>query len=575
MKKARKVFAKSLIAISVAALSPAIAHADDTQDVRAQLQALSTVVKNMQLQQQAMQQHEQDLEKRLAASESARAALAAQVAQQAKAPAAGAAGGGALAAQGAAPLPAQAQVPVATNSGEPVAAHSTAQQSMAAADMQHAPPGTLGVNPVLADSALPAGKGASILIPGTNTRFTFGGMIKVDAYDDISGANLNTVPTDAVSIPIDGTSQADRKGQFMMTARQTRFNVGSETPTDWGALRSFIDIDFYGTGGTGLITNPVSPRLRHAYLSLGGLTIGQTWSVFFDLAAAPETLDMTGPVGNSYAIRQPLVRYQTSIGQHGQMTFGVENADGDFLGADQTSNFPIGSTLSTRVLNKLPDFTARYTYSSGPLRLSAAGVVRYLNLDTGGASLAFEGHDGTFNFAGQDSTWAFGGQLDMKVKTWNSDSFMLGLNGGPGIGRYLMAPQDAAFAKGVAPNGATNSNPGNGAVLGPDGKLRPIFSWGAVASYRHIWSTTLRSNLTLGYQHVGDPDGTLPVNFPEELTSLHANLIWSPLPQVGFGMEYVRETLSLRGQTDANRELGYGDSGSMNRIQLTAQYNLF
>lgn len=565
MKKKQVIATQALTAMVATLLCPVVAHADDASDMKAQLQALTVMVKEMQAQQQTMQQHEEALEKRLSASEDARAALAAQLKQSEPA----------LASTSNVASPAGAGAPVATASGEPVAEPSAAQKSLADAEALHPPPGTLSVNPVLADKGLPAGKGASILIPGTDTRFTFGGMIKIDAYEDLSGANLNTIPTDAVSIPLDGTPQAERKGQFMATARQTRFNVGSETPTEWGMLRSFIDIDFYGTGGSALITNPVSPRLRHAYLSLGRLTVGQTWSVFFDLAAAPETLDMTGAVGAAYAIRQPLVRYQAPVGRHGQLTLGVENSDGDFLGADQTSNFPAGSTLSTRVLNKMPDFTARYTYDAGRLRMSAAGVVRYINLDTGGASLPFEGRDGTFDYAGHDSTWAFGGQLDAKLQTWGKDSFMVGVNGGPGIGRYLMAPQDAAFSKGVAPNGATNANPGSGAVLGADGKLRPIVTWGAVTSYRHIWSETLRSNLTLGYQHMNDPDGTLPINFPDELTSLHANLIWSPLPQVGFGVEYVRETLHLRGQTDANRALGYGDSGSMDRIQLTAQYNLF
>ncbi len=583
MNKTRAIGARSLAAIIAVTLTPAIAHADDGTDIKSQLAAMAAAMKAMQQQQEAMlqrqeamQANEQALERRLAESEAKRAALAAQTsvpdtAKRAGRPALASADNAAVPV-GTAPSTA---VPTSTVSGQPVPEPVAGHDSIASSELLHPPPGTIGTNPEQSGKATPAGKGASFAIPGINTRFTFGGMVKFDAYDDISGANLNTVPTDASSIPIDGTSQARRRGQLMMTARQTRFNVGSETQTDWGALRSFIEVDFYGTGGTALITNPVAPRLRHAYLSLGRLTFGQTWSVFFDLDASPETLDLTGAVGNSYAIRQPLIRYQMPLGRHSQLTLGIENPDADFLGADQSTNFPIGSTLSTRVLNQVPDFTARYTYANGPIRLSAAGVVRYINLDTGGASLPFLGPNGTFYYGGHASTWGFGGQIDAKIKTWGKDTFTIEANGGPGIGRYLMEPQDAAFAIGVAPNGAVNANPGSGAVLGIDGKLRSIFSWGLVASYRHVWSSTLRSNFVLGYQKIGDPDGTLPVNFPDIMTSIHTNLIWSPLPQVGFGFEYIRESLALRGQTPANEALGYGNSGITNRIQFTAQYNLF
>lgn len=581
MTRKQAILARSFAAVIAIALSPGVARANDMAEMRTQIQALTDAMKEMQ-------QHQLDLEKRLEASEAARAAAVA-----ANTPTPNAAAPGAVNAPSgqalASAVPATSPASPASVPGTPAdpyrdgvarprafaAEKSVPREQLANAEALHAPPGTIGPNPLYSNNPSSPGKGASIVIPGTDTIFRFGGMIKVDAYDDVSGANLNTVPTDGVSIPLNGTTQARRKGQLMITARQTRFGIGSETPTSLGTLRSFIEGDFYGTAGTALITNPVAPRLRQAYLSLGKWLVGQTWSVFFDLESAPETLDLTGPVGNAYAIRQPLIRYQTPLGRRGQLTLGIENPDGDFLGADQTTNFPIGATLSTRVLNQIPDFTARYTYKTDRVRISAAGLVRDINLDTGGASLPFLGPNGTFYFAGHARSWAFAGQLDASIKTWGQDSFMVGVNGGPGIGRYLMAPQDAAFALGVAPNGATNANPGNGAVLGLDGKLRSIFSWGAVMSYRHLWSKTLRSNLTLGYQHIGDPDATLPINFPDNLTSIHANLIWSPLPQIGFGIEYVRETLDLRGQTDANRALGYGDKGEMNRIQFSAQYNLF
>lgn len=548
MTSKKALFSRSLAAVMMVGMFPGVAHADDISEMRAQLRKLTAIM-------EAMQQHQKALEKRLADSEAASATLAASSTPS--------------------PNPSPAPIP---RTGEQLAATQATPVTPAnnvSMPGNDRPPGTIAPNPLFSNAPVATGKGASFVIPGTNTTLRFAGLVKLDAFDDLSGANLNVIPTDGVAIPISGTSQSRRKGHFMMSARQTRFGFASETPTKFGPLKSLIELDFYGTGGQAAYTNPVSPRLRHAYVSLGGLTVGQTWSNFFDLEAAPETLDMTGPVGNAYAIRQPLIQYRHALGDKGTLTIAAENPEGDFLGADHAANIPVGAIMSTRVLNKAPDFTARYTWKGDRLRVSVAGMARFINLDTGGASLSFLGPNGNFNFAGSASTWGYAGQLNATLKTWGQDSFTLQANGGPGLGRYIMVPQDNSGVIGIAPNGAANANPGSGAVLGTDGKLRTIVTYGGSASYRHFWSSTWRSNLVAGYEKLSDAQDTLPVNYPDVLATLQVNIIWSPLPQLGVGLEYVHGYLGLRDQTAANRLLGYGDSGVMNRMQFSVQYNLF
>lgn len=546
------LFAPSLAALLVGTIAPGAAHADDMTDVRAELARLTAAMK-------VMQAHQADLERRLAESEAARAALASNAAP--------------------APANAPAQVAATQSANEAATAASASTQTGPADQVEVAAnarqPGTIAPNPLFSNQPVATGKGASFVVPGTNTTLRFAGLVKFDAFDDLSGANLNAIPTNDVAIPINGTSQARRNGHFMMSARQSRFGFASETPTKFGPLKSLIELDFYGTGGHAAYTNPVGPRLRHAYVSLGGLTIGQTWSNFFDLAAAPETLDMTGPVGNAFAIRQPLIQYRHAFGAHSTVTVAIENPEGDFLGADHTINIPVGTVLSSRVLNQAPDLTARYTWKGDHMRVSVAGMARFINLDTGGASLSFVGPDGNFNFAGSASTWGFAGQANATFDTWGQDSFTLQVNGGPGIGRYMLASQDSSAVIGIAPNGAANANPGSGAVLGSDGKLRAILSYGGSAWYRHYWSKNWRSNIVAGIEKLSDADGTLPINYPETIATVHGNVIWSPLPQLGVGLEYVHGYLGLRGQTDANSALGYGDHGVLNRVQLSVQYNLF
>lgn len=533
------LWAKLPLLLMASTALPGIAQADEMDNMRKQLNDMSALILKMQ-------QQQTDLEQRLNDSEAARLAAVRSAGQTST-----------------------DIIPAAVVMNAPAPAPGG---SVRAAD-SGVPPGTIGPNPYLPDQS--HGRGVRVTIPSLDTTLTFGGMIKVDGAVDTSGANLNGWPTDAVAIPIDGTPQSRRRGNLAFTARQTRFGFGSETQTSMGPLKSQIELDFYGTAGNPLLTHPVSPRLRHAWLSLGDVLIGQTWSVFMDLPAAAETLDMTGPVGAPYAMRQPLIRYHHKLGQRSSLMIGVENPEADFLGADHTTNIPIGSIMSTRVLNDFPDLTARYTYDGRGFRISAAGVLRHIKLDTGGANLPFVGANGPFTYAGEASTWGGGAQVNLTVNTIGKDALTLSASGGPGIGRYMMGVQDTAFVTGVAPNGSPNANPGNGAVLSPDGTLRAIFTYGGVAHYRHFWSKTLRSNLVLGYLRMNDPKGTLPVNFTNEEATLHANLIWSPLPQLSFGMEYIHGYLGLRGQTAANMALGYGDSGTMNRIQFSAQYNLF
>ncbi len=44
--------------------------------------------------------------------------------------------------------------------------------------------------------------------------------------------------------------------------------------------------------------------------------------------------------------------------------------------------------------------------------------------------------------------------------------------------------------------------------------------------------------------------------------SFHANLVWSPLPKLDLGVEYIF----------ANREIESGEDGDLNRFQFSAKY---
>lgn len=83
-----------------------------------------------------------------------------------------------------------------------------------------------------------------------------------------------------------------------------------------GRVVVYIDGDFRGGA-----VNSYTPRLRSAYVSFLGLTLGRDVTTFCDLAAAPTTIDFQGP--NAYNFNfATLIRYERSFADD-RLSFGV------------------------------------------------------------------------------------------------------------------------------------------------------------------------------------------------------------------------------------------------------------
>ena len=73
-------------------------------------------------------------------------------------------------------------------------------------------------------------------------------------------------------------------------------------------------------------------------------------------------------------------------------------------------------------------------------------------------------------------------------------------------------------------------------------KLEPLKTYGATAAYRHFWSPSWRSNLTVSHTEILDdlmasPAGTL--SYFDSSTSVHANLLWVAHHALTLGVEYA------------------------------------
>lgn len=380
----------------------------------------------------------------------------------------------------------------------------------------------------------------SFKLPGTDTSVAIHGYVKADFFDDIDGQLGDSVFFS--TLPFKNTP-ADNNGGFRGHAKQSRVNITTSTPTDWGTVKTVIEGDFFGGGANETASNSSGFRLRHAYGEIGPLLIGQTWTTFMDVDAYPWTVDFFGPVGFSF-IRQPQIRYTHDFGAGTTLAVAVENPEPDFVRDDTGAVF--GFTNSTfPVDNEVPDLILRARHQAEWGWVQLAGVGRLMTIDD--------------PVGGDDTEFGYGLGL---TGTYKIPEFGLGANTvggsalyGEGIGRYNVT--------GVG-HGAALIGAGTGSA-----RLEAQESWSASGWVQHNWTDEVWSVAAVGYTET-DFDGGLGAAAlaacglcNEDILSLHLNTFWEPVPDVILGIEFIN---------------GWADHETLGdrrgkRVQFGAQFN--
>jgi hypothetical protein len=356
-----------------------------------------------------------------------------------------------------------------------------------------------------------------IELTDADTILTFGGRIQLDtAYSnpDVSYYGKN--------IPV--PAQAGEAGEFRMSARESRLWFKTRTPSDWGMIRTLIETDFKGSSGTEINSNGHGPRLRHAYMDINGLSLGQTNSVF----NAYVTLDSVLTVINDTLVRQPLIRYS-----HSGKTWGYDLS----LEQPETTLLDPDGIIITPQDDRFPDIGARVRYYPAWGETAVAAVARYI---THNRALLSD----TTQTALRDSALGWGVNASGKIKIGENDDIRFDAQYGKGIGRYLAYNAFAA------------------ASIDTAGNISLIESYGGHLGYRHWWNEQLRSTLAAAYIGTDNPAG-VPTDITKEVRSLQANLMWTPVDHTLFSFEYSK----------AIRELENGDDNELELLQLTVRYN--
>jgi hypothetical protein len=387
----------------------------------------------------------------------------------------------------------------------------------------------------------------SIKLNGTNTSIGLSGFIKTDFMHDTTGAQTGYAYDFLLAsfIPVAGPTNVIRARQTHFSARYSRFALQTQTPTSYGGLMTYLEADFFGNAPSNAeaYNNNYDLRLRHAYVNWGRLLVGQTTTTFHDPHTLPDSLN-PGAASSIGANRQPMIRYTHPFQEDDQFALAVslENSETDYADRIATTKFSYslngGSSPNLSAgLDRFPDLVTRLYINRPWGGLSLRGLGRELRVKNGaqpevtklGYGIGFSGH----------------------LLTVGEDSFVWQVQGGKGIGRYML---DSA---GYAAFYDQNTN-----------RFASQMAYGGYVGYKHYWSENFRSSLIGGITKIKN-DAVLSnltnLDINSKMYSASINLIYTPIKDfLSAGFEVIR----------ARRVLQDGRSGNMTRLQfsLTCQF---
>ena len=249
---------------------------------------------------------------------------------------------------------------------------------------------------------------------------------------------------------------------------------------------------------------------------------GQTWSTFMDPATLPQALPETAQPGAIFR-RQGLFRLTHRICDGLSMALALEDPSSD--------DFTFPDPVNDQPLERWPDFVST-------LRLvdKEVGTIQIASLVR---SIGFEDALGN-----ETLRTGWGVALTSRLQLSGKDNLRMGVTGGRGIGAYMLglaAEQSAA---------------------GPDvDGFRTLGAVGAYVSLQHFFTEEIRTNMYYGLAHV-ESTPLMAATAGRELQNAAVNMIWSPRPGFGLGLEYNYNWRQVRNQT----------TGDNHRVQFTVQF---
>jgi hypothetical protein len=292
-----------------------------------------------------------------------------------------------------------------------------------------------------------------------------------------------------------------KDGATIFSVRQSSLGFKAFIPTAYGEIKTDVSFDLFATdGGTQV-------HWLNAWAEFGKFGIGQTYSVFMDIDAFPNTIDYWGPSGMVF-LRNPQLRV-TPWSRDGMTVSVALEAPGSAVDTGKLSQVDPAFGAGITGWNRLPDLTAAFRMDRDWGHVQAAGILREV------------GYQSTVTASGNPSgrRTGYGLNLAGAVKAFGNGKVSWQLAAGKAIASYM--------------------NDG-GVDLAPDPNLRAeaVPSVGWLVYYNHPWSDRWSSSLGYSEHRQDNSGGQLGSAFRKGAYS-SANVLFYPVKNVTTGAELV------------------------------------
>jgi len=405
---------------------------------------------------------------------------------------------------------------------------------------------------MLADEDFPG----AIRIPGTAAAFKISGFVKA-----LSVKNFDPLVTQdrfiVGSIPISSSDETSLASETSLTANQSRVNFDYRQKSDVGNLRAFVEGDFFGDGDTF--------RLRHAFGQFRDIMAGKTWSAFYDAQAAPEEVDFEG-INGHVVLRQTQIRYFPEVGKDLRLMVSLEDPNPQVTGGTGVSDLPdLIVSIRRTWFNRWHAKTALLMRQIGAINNAGADSNGQLCTPIQGTPAGTPDSNGCIAIANagdsqKETGWALTASGKVQVPWWGeNDNLMFQLNAGKGLGRYLT---DLASITSLGIDGGQD-----GYVDPVSGKLDPLPVFGGYAAFQHWWHNNVRSTFIVSMINI-DNLASQPNVAYHQTRRFSSNIIWSPIPSVDLGAEFLWGRRYNKGPDPIDGK----SKGSATQIQVEAVY---
>jgi len=379
----------------------------------------------------------------------------------------------------------------------------------------------LNTSPIGAQSDLTQTNKINLLRKDTTVsskfKLTIGGQLKMNGIYDFN-ALQNQEAFNVPSIPT-GTNK-DATPRFSLGIRQSRIKLDAAyISSKLGPVSCFFEGDFFGQGTFNF-------RVRHFYIDIKSLRLGQSWSLFTDEDAWPDVIDFDGPPTGIW-VRSAQVRYTKKLNDDLKWAMAVETPRPDIRQVPD-----IDPDLS-ETFQGFPDLTTH---------LNAKGAWGHAQVAVVYRKLYYKSND----------------------KTLSSDAGGVAISGHLNIGQNKnKLIMQSAFGSGISSYLVSFGGGGYDAIPDGEGTLENLPIYGGYAAYEHWWlAHKLKSTFVYGITHLKSDFKDFKQN-QSTAQFYSGNLFWMLDENITTGIEV------LYGQVeDFNHE-----KGDATRIQCMVLFN--